>query len=111
MVRTALVNTFNGSSPAYSCTYLPQAYALLAYDKWMCPIERLYSCPQNAFLGLKAASWGHPVRVVANSGFARTGIKGWILGTPVDLSQSGLDVRNQPSDRIQNIESAHDRGS
>ena len=53
--------------------------------------------------------WGG--QVVGKGGFARNGVWGGILGTPVDLPQSGLDFRNQPSDRIQDIESARERDS
>ena len=49
--------------------------------------------------------------MVGEGGFARNGVWGGISGTPVDLPQSGLDFRNQPSDRIQDIESARERDS
>ena len=62
----------------------------------------LVSTAHNLFCMLSQLAF--PNRVVANLGFARTGVEGGVLGTPVDLPQSGLDFRSQPSDRIQNIE-------
>ena len=40
--------------------------------------------------------------VIAQWGIARTGIEGWISGTPADLPQSGHDFWNQRSDQVQN---------